>query len=250
MATRSEQEAKVLTVVSAFEGSGYDQVTGNIDRMGWSVGILQWNWGMGTLGPLFKAMHDEGPKTFARCLTVNLRGTTYQLAEHLLAACAMSPKAAAKWAAERTFGRNNAYVVEPWGAALKQLLAEPGFQAVQRHFAQPYLADARDDARYYQLETLRGLLLFTNIAVQSGQGKVGQNARQDTKAEFERLGGMKLAAPDRMVAIASAVANTCKPEWKQDSLSRTMTIIRGTGNVHGRAYNLGAKYGITDEPLA
>lgn len=38
-----------LEITGSFEGSGYGQVTGNFDGMGISCGILQWNYGQGSL---------------------------------------------------------------------------------------------------------------------------------------------------------------------------------------------------------
>ena len=40
---------KALDITGAFEGSGFNQVTGNFDGQGISAGVLQWNYGQGSL---------------------------------------------------------------------------------------------------------------------------------------------------------------------------------------------------------
>lgn len=241
--SKSEQEAIAFAVTGHFEGEGYTERTGNFDGAGWSLGLLQWNFGQGSLQPMLKAMHDAGPATWARHL-----GT--DLGAELLAVCSWPSAKAVAWADSRSAGEGKARIAEPWNSRLKALLADPGFQAIQRHHAQPYLADARADAKFYGVETLRGLSFFLDVAVQNGPGKLGATAKASVKAAFAARGGHALPPREKLVALAQVVAESCNPRWKAVVLARKLAIAEGAGVVYGSRVDLGARFGLSDEVLA
>lgn len=66
------EKAKVLalTITSGFEGGypmNFGAISGNFDGQGISFGIVQWNAGQGTLGPLLGRMRSKNPETFRSC---------------------------------------------------------------------------------------------------------------------------------------------------------------------------------------
>lgn len=247
--TRSEQEAVARAITMAFEGAGFVNLAGNFDGQGWSLGALQWNFGQGTLQPLILAMEKEGPRTFRELLTVTHQGKAYDLGPLLLEACRMPKAQAVAWADARCHGPGKRQIVEPWRTGLAALLAHPGMQQVQIRAMGRYMDDARSDCAHFGLNTMRDLILFHDIAVQNGPGKVGKVGSAATRQAFERLGGMDLPPAKRREAIARAVADTANPRWRNDVLSRKMTIVRGAGTVHGRTYDLERQYGPLNEVL-
>jgi hypothetical protein len=58
MSRLQEVKAKALTITSFFEG----WLAGNFDGQGMSYGYLQWNFGSGTLQPLFLRLFNEFPE--------------------------------------------------------------------------------------------------------------------------------------------------------------------------------------------
>ena len=57
--------SQAIKITSFYEGSGFDEVTGNFDGQGLSYGILQWNFGQGTLQPIFKNLFARYPNVVA-----------------------------------------------------------------------------------------------------------------------------------------------------------------------------------------
>ena len=62
-----------LTVTMYFEGgnSAYQALADDFDGMGTSFGLIQWNFGAGTLGPLLLKMLNADPAAFAACFGPN-----------------------------------------------------------------------------------------------------------------------------------------------------------------------------------
>ena len=120
----------------------------------------------------------------------------------------------------------------------------------QEEMDRPYMSDAHMDAKFYHIETVRGLCLCLNIAVQSGTHKAGANGKADVAKAFADRGGHALPYHKRMVAIAEAISVTCNPRWKADVLSRSMLIVTGAStNFRGSPVNLDKKCGLSDDPL-
>ncbi|OCL85331.1 hypothetical protein AAX26_02040 [Aliarcobacter thereius] len=67
------KEAKEISlkVSGAYEGENpsYSTLTGNFDKMGMSWGLIQWNFGQGTLAPLLKTMQQANLYEFNNCFS-------------------------------------------------------------------------------------------------------------------------------------------------------------------------------------
>lgn len=241
---------KIFRLTAAFEGgAGYATLSGDFDGQGISFGAMQWNLGMGTLQRLLLAIHKAGPATFERCLTQPVAAAPYNgkpvnLAPDLLRVCrelgAPNRRAeAVAWARERQDGRGR--LLPHWTAAFKALAAEPGFQAIQRQYAGPYLTRAAGYLPRFGLKSQRAAALMFDITIQCGSILPGTARRLD--GELARVTGEQA----RMERIAVAVADQVNRRWRLDVLSRKMTIARGAGVVHGRAYHLARDFAITLE---
>lgn len=54
-----EISLKIAALIYSFEGSSYTKLSGNFDGQGISYGLLQWNFGQGTLQPLLISMNTN-----------------------------------------------------------------------------------------------------------------------------------------------------------------------------------------------
>src|SRR5262245_6138993 len=63
----SDSEAKALRITSTFETGkpgGFGGLTGNFDGQGLSFGLMNWNFGTGSLQPLLKEFLSKHPDRF------------------------------------------------------------------------------------------------------------------------------------------------------------------------------------------
>lgn len=64
-----------LLVSSGYEGKAeldFEALAGNFDGQGMSFGVIQWNFGQGTLGPILKEMRDADTSAFDACFGDNM----------------------------------------------------------------------------------------------------------------------------------------------------------------------------------
>lgn len=239
---RDEQEAICFALTGAFEGRGYGQVTGNFDGQGWSLGFLQWPMGQGNAQRLIEQIHALD----GSALEKHLGGLK---ARELLGVCRGLRPDAVRWADRLSVGPTKRKVDPAWARPIEALLTSIAGRRVQRNLAAGYMADARRDAEFYGIETLRGLALMFDVAVQNGMAKLGTNARVDTQQAFADRGGHALPYERKLKALAEAVAATCNPRWKADVLGRKLLIVTGSGKFRGAAWDLAARFGLSDAPL-
>ncbi len=57
---------------------------------------------------------------------------------------------------------------------------------------------------------------------------------------------MSMKETDKLLAITESVVYQSATQWQEDVKNRKMTIVNGTGVVHGVRYNLQADYDIKD----
>ena len=218
-------------------------ISGNFDGQGLSFGFLQWNFGRGTLQPLLVEMQKQGPKSFEKHFTRVVAGRTVNLAPTIIGVCRMSPEEAVKWCAERQdSGGRFTKAYSHWVAAFRDLGADPGFQAIQRQFARPYMDGAKRYMAKYGFRTERALVLLFDIVVQMG------SVTAQSQKRFYGAIADSAHEQDRLVALARAVGPQAGP-WEADVLSRKLCIARGYGVVHGRPYNLMNDFGVDDGPV-
>ena len=240
--SRREQEAIALAITMAFEGRGYGQVTGDFDSQGWSLGALQWPLGQGTAQQLLLRVHAIDPVGFDAAFGP-------QKADELLDVCHENRAAAVTWASARCVGLSRRVVAREWATPLERILSCPAGVQAQRELMAPYLTDARNDARFYGLETVRGLALCFDVAVQNGQGKAGKNGKPDVARAFADRGGHALDYRRKLRALAEAVAATCNPRWRDDVLGRKLLIVAGKGEFRAVRWDLDMRFGLSDAPL-
>jgi hypothetical protein len=103
--------------------------------------------------------------------------------------------------------------------------------------------------RTYGVQSERAVALMFDIKVQNGS--INAVVQAQIQRDFANLDPL-LSADDLEVARLQIVANrraeAANPRWVEDVRARKLTIANGSGNVHGRQYELAAQYGIRLQP--
>lgn len=235
---------KAFLITASFEGSGYAQVTPNFDGAGLSFGIIQWNFGTGTLHGLIKAMYKKNPQKFSQLCTVLVDSAPYNgkmvdLSKPLLEVCNMTSGAAVQWCKARHDG--NGRLLSHWVNLFKNLGNDLEFQVIQRQFAGSYMNTAKKYMSTFGFKSERALALLYDICVQ--MGSVGNGSMNRYKATTTP----SMNERDKLIKLAIAMGPQAG-QWERDVRSRKDCIANGFGVVHGRKYDLSKQYGLGDGP--
>jgi hypothetical protein len=234
-------EKKVLAITGAFEGRGFTNLAGDFDGQGISFGVLQWNFGQGSLPPVLKQMHERDPGRFQEILGPDT--------DRFLAL--LNADRAAQLTFAREINDSHHRVVEPWRTRFVRLGEHPPFQDVQVTFADRLFRKATTLARDFALRTERAVALMFDIVVQNGSVSPSTRSRiMQARADRERELGRPPTEREFLEIIAVKRAEAAKPQFRSDVLARKLCIVRGTGQVHGRSFNLEQEFGLTDRVLA
>jgi hypothetical protein len=198
-----------VKIVSSFEGAGFTDITGNFDGAYLSIGMIQWNFGQGTLQPLFKRMFNEHMDVAVNAMG----GSAYNLK------AAMGAGKEKQWALDI---QSNNKVVEPYLSRLKNLCRTKEFQNIQIDAMSYYRDKAVSMCEQFKLYTDRAFVLMFDIAVNNGSVK--------NPPPLEGL-----SYEDKLRAIAESAARQ-KGKWYEDSMVRKTCIINGGGVVHEDTY--------------
>lgn len=197
---------KAFLITSKFEGAGFSNMAGNFDGQFLSYGTFQWNFGQGTLQPLFMRLFNEYQYVADNCLPEGGKWLKD----------AIENRWEKDWALE--IQRNNR-IVDPWKTALYNLGQTPEFQQIQIDATQPYIDIAISLCNRFNLYTERAFCLFFDIAIQNG------GLPYYELAEIEYI--------DKLISIATVCANRSSSKWRNVVLSRKMCIVNGSGYVYG-----------------
>ena len=214
---KPEIREATFRLAAAFEG-GMDALAGNFDGQVLSYGPLQWNIGQGTLLPVLRLFPTDtllqylGPQ-WVEAMKDNNTLRSFVLREVLDSQGRVKPE---------------------WTRRLKALARTPEALKAFIGGAMPYFQRAEALLRETGWETERGYALAFDTAVQNGA------PRRDHLAEYRRRlsPGNPTQEWARLKIWAQVVADLANPRWKQDVLSRKLTIALGQGTVHGRYYVL------------
>ena len=215
-----------FSVTSAFETSGdrFQQVTGNFDGAGLSFGPAQWNFGSGTLVPLFRE--------FQRSDETALRGCFEDATDYEEWTDVMEQPTAQQieWADGISTGRGKQVVVQPWKGYFQAVGRLPAFRAVMveqslrkygtRLLKQiKYLQRLRPDV---QIDHLRCICALYDLVIQQGSlNKAHAQIEDRIKREDPK---------DQFALVEIAVRERGKKansRWVSDVLSRRLSILRG-----------------------
>lgn len=211
----------------AFEGGGFDNITGNFDDKGISLGAIQFTIGIGDLQPLLRTMVSQYPS-----IIQNIFGSNYSTLVNMLS---QSLTKQLIWAVSINDSRN--HIIEPWRSEFVALCRTTEFKDIQVNQGfKDYINMAYNICATYSLTTERALVLAFDIAVQDGSVK--PSARAEILAKLTS----STTYHDKLAIIANAVANHTRAEYQADIRSRKMMIVNGQASfmANGSTYlNMG-----------
>jgi len=235
-------DSRCLALTGSFETGSLSPncfacVAGNFDGQGMSFGALQWNFGQGTLQPLFKELIANHQGIASRIFGANLN--------QLQQAVNGGRNAAMAFAASIQ-DQTGKVVKETWKQMFKAVGLTPEFQAIEVKSAASYYNRAQNLCKDYGLWTQRGRALMFDICVQNGS--IPDNVKALITADFKAL-PQSLSPEDAELAKMRIVANrrseAAKPAFVEDVRRRKLCIAEGRGVVHGISYDLARQFGLT-----
>lgn len=223
-----------LLVSSGYEGSGsldFEALAGNFDNQGMSFGVIQWNFGQGTLGPVLKEMRDLDGSTFDSCFENNMN-----LQELIDALDSGSKTAQYNWATNIQETNYNG-----WKNSFKNIGHVEKFKLIQLKHAAKY-----HDNVMSCIELMRELssTLMNIIDLRTYVALYDLCVQQNNlnKAKVEITEGFSITdistQKDLLIYVVQKRAEKASSIYVADALSRRMGII------HGSAYTATAN-GIT-----
>ncbi len=209
-------------------------LSGDFDGQGISFGVLQWNFGQGSLPPLLIEMDTKHSDVLKHVFGGNY--ATFKSTIHASKAQQLS------WA--RSIQHNNA-LVEPWRSQFKALGKTQEFQDIEVLHATSVFEKAKAWCHEYGVFTERAVALMFDIGTQNGSISAATKAL--ITADFVHIpssGTAETKEVARLRIIANRRAEAANPKWVEDVRARKLTIANGAGQVHGNSYRLDVQYGI------
>ncbi len=225
-----DAQEKSLQITTYFEGGksmNYQALADDFDGQGTSFGLIQWNFGKNTLGPLLKKMLDKDGTAFAACFGAD---ADYDTLKTALVAGKQADEL--KWARDRIKNKRAA-----WESAFKSIGANTTFQKIQREQAAAQyhskaldvIKDIRDlSSTLFTKVEFRSYAAIFDLCVQQGslhEPAGGHKALDQMKDRVKnekptsQLDLMKIVVKERGLTAASA--------WRNDCISRRMGILNG-----------------------
>jgi len=219
------------SITKQFEVGTSDQIAGNSDGQGLSLGYLQWCIGQETLQPLLNRMYREYPKEMESIFGTN---------NSILHSTILSTKEEQSIWAE---GINNTFnnIMEPWKTQFVELSNNPEFIKIEEDAEVYTVKQAMIICNTYKLNSIRGFALAFDIETQNGG--ISTEAAKIIDATCVETPNMK--EKDLLEVIANAVADSSGSS-SEDVRLRKMTIVNGKGTVHYFTLNLDANFGLSD----
>lgn len=222
-----------MEITGQFEGRGFDQVTGNFDNMGLSVGFLQWNYGMGSLQSkiLKPYISKYGASKMDAFFPVPVSPTANY-----------SPTQAV------TFCKNNMLsgtsVKSNWKSAWEKFLASSETVSLQKDACVGVAEQAANYCTQWGMETERTFCFMFDVVTQNGSLKtvkkptvtdaLVKRAINYSKKNATLWGKQNLDSEQKVLLIAAMLrAELANSQWRQDVMDRKGTIACGVGTVHG-----------------
>jgi peptidoglycan hydrolase-like protein with peptidoglycan-binding domain len=209
---------------------------GDFDGQGISVGVLQWNFGQGTLQRLLRDILEKHPR-----VVKNIFQTNYSIFKEALE----SDKEELMAFARSIQHPVQHYVYEPWRGMFKALGRTEEFQKIQVKYADKLFRKAVELCADYGLWSERAVTLMFDIQVQNG------NISTLTKAQIlSELGTLPrdLSREElevrKMRIVANRRAEASNPKWIEDVRARKLCCANGGGMVHGIHFDLEGQFGI------
>jgi hypothetical protein len=218
-------------ITKQFEVANSNQIAGNFDGQGLSLGYLQWCIGQGTLQPLLNRMDREYNAEMR-----SIFGSNYDSIHNMILDNSQNQLA---WA--KSINNSSNTIAEPWYSQFVALTNNEHFKNIEADAEAYKVGQAMIICDKYKLKSTRGFALAFDIAVQNGSISPEAAKVIDTAVAQKP----SISEKDLLKVIANAVADTSTSN-AEDIRVRKMAIVNGNGTVHGIALNLDTNYGLSD----
>ena len=208
-------------ITKQFEVGNSNQIAGNFDGQGLSLGYLQWCIGQGTLQPMLNRMDREYNAEMK-----SIFGTNYDIIHNMILD---TPENQLEWANSINDSTNK--ITDPWYSQFVSLCNNQDFINIEADAEAYTIRQAMIICDKYNLKTVRGFALAFDIAVQNGS--ISSDATKIIDTALEQKPNM--TEKDLLKVIANAVADT-SPNNAEDIRSRKIAIVNGQGTVHGLCF--------------
>lgn len=218
-------------------------LSGDFDGQGMSFGVLQWNFGQGTLQPLLKEMDAEHSD-----LLRDIFDEEYETLIEVLEENGYEDQMA--WVRSIQHPIKH-YIYEPWRGYFKTLGWTKEFQKIQTKNSLNLYQKALDLCKEYDLWSGRAVALMFDIKVQNGS--IRREVRLTIKQDFGNLKpdlDRESLEVEKMRIIANRRAEASNPKWVEDVRSRKLCCANGEGTVHGITYHLERQFRIGLRPFS
>jgi hypothetical protein len=226
-----------LRITGGFEGSGYNEVAGNFDGQGLSVGVLQWNYGQETLQAEILLPFIEA---------YGIEALDYFFPAEISSSAYMKGNVAVSFA--RANMLTGIKVKSPWQLAWKTFLMDPWVLRIQKEAAKKFSRKAENYMALWGLHSIRAFCWFFDVVVQNGSMKSVVPGHEPSCLDVglaieycehnkEQWRGLELDREQKLLLVLShkrALLSNYK--WRQDVMDRKGTIAVGHGYVHGRLW--------------
>ncbi len=271
--------AAALNITSSFEGHhSWSAVAGDSDQMGLSLGLVQQNFGSGTLQPLLYKMKSKYPtkmksmfssphySSFAAMIDHWAMGASPQstpgagqtvpvsLEDELFPSddvvisildqqknLQLFPMATAQ-NEEVLWARKNILtgvnVKADWKLELQNLAATPEYKNIQFKESLKLHIKAENYRDYFGFISLQSYLFLFDIVVQNG----GFNKDHLSQYKAYIKTNPSISESKKLNKLLEIRLTTVRPKYVSDVASRKQTILRGLGTVHGQSRDLNKEY--------
>ncbi|MBK5273472.1 MAG: peptidoglycan-binding protein [Desulfuromonadales bacterium] len=211
-------------------------LSGDFDGQGISFGVLQWNFGQGSLQPLLKRFCSDYPEM--------ARAVFHDSLEQLQTV--LSDGKSDQMAFARSIqDLKRKTINEPWRGMFKALGRTDEFQRIQLDAANTLCKAARQLCSDYGLWSERAVALMFDIKTQNGSiGNIVQGRILDDYMKLPGTLSDEMREEARLRIIANRRAEAAKAAWIEDVRTRKLCIANGGGTVHGIPYDLEGQFGI------
>jgi len=229
MALSTENKVKLLKNTGFFEGNdGYSNLAGNFDKQGISFGIIQFNFGQGTLEPLLKQYIKENNTEF-----VNIFGST-KAAELTKVVNEYTEAQQIAWSTGISTGDDNQFVVDSWAKPFRKMGESSKNRDLQKVHAKQYFDRAEGWAHDFDIKSMQGLAFLFDQAVHEWSFTSFSKAKDEVleKARaYKNANGEIMPDRDRLSILLDYVRSN-------DGKERRTCIMNGSGTHNGKQYDV------------
>ncbi len=218
-------------ITKQFEVGTSDQIAGNIDKEGLSLGYLQWCIGQGTLQPILNRMDREYNAEME-----SIFGENYNIMHSMILD---TPENQLKWTNSINDSTNK--IIDPWYSQFVSLCNNQDFINIEADAEVYTVRQAMLICDKYNIKTVRGFALAFDIVTQNGS--ISSDATKIIDTALEKNPNM--TEKNLLGVIANAVADSSANN-SEDIRSREIAIVNGQGTVHGSILDLVTNYGLSD----